>query len=41
MTQRIDKHGLQVAEELASFIDDRALVGTGIEADNSGRDLRR
>ena len=33
MTQRIDKHGLQVAEELASFIDDRALVGTGIEAD--------
>ena len=32
MTQRIDKHGLQVAEELASFIDDRALAGTGIEA---------
>jgi len=30
MTQRIDKHGLQVAEELASFIDDRALVGTGL-----------
>ncbi|SDN40926.1 malate synthase [Lutimaribacter pacificus] len=33
MTARIDKHGLQVAEELAAFIDDRALPGTGVTAD--------
>ena len=30
MTARIDKSGLQVATELASFIEDRALPGTGI-----------
>ncbi len=33
MTDRIEKHGLQVATELAGFIDDRALPGTGIDAD--------
>ena len=33
MTDRIEKHGLQVALELASFIEDRALPGTGIAPD--------
>ena len=33
MTARIDKHGLQVAEELAAFIENRALPGTGVTAD--------
>ncbi|MCM2560815.1 malate synthase G [Lutimaribacter sp. EGI FJ00015] len=33
MTQRIEKHGLQVARELASFIDDQALPGIGVSAD--------
>ena len=31
MTRRIDKAGLQVAEVLARFIDERALPGTGID----------
>ena len=30
MTDRIEKHGLQVATELADFIDNKALNGTGI-----------
>ncbi|MBE0414054.1 malate synthase G [Yoonia sp.] len=33
MTDRIEKHGLQVASELATFIDDHALPGTGIAPD--------
>ncbi|HWV13568.1 MAG TPA: malate synthase G, partial [Sphingobium sp.] len=33
MHDRIDKAGLQVAPELARFIDERALPGTGIEHD--------
>jgi len=33
MTDRIDKHGLQVAAPLATFIDTQALPGTGVDAD--------
>ena len=33
MSKRIDKHGLQVAADLADFIETRALPGTGVEAD--------
>ena len=33
MTDRVTKHGLQVASELASFIDTSALPGTGISPD--------
>ncbi|MCK0094011.1 malate synthase G [Yoonia sp. F2084L] len=33
MTDRIEKHGLKVAAELAEFIDNRALDGTGIDGD--------
>jgi malate synthase len=33
MTDRVTKHGLQVANELASFIDTSALPGTGISPD--------
>ncbi|MFN3664374.1 malate synthase G [Yoonia sp.] len=33
MTNRVTKHGLQVAQELADFIDTQALPGTGIDAD--------
>ena len=33
MTERVEKHGLQVATELAQFIDEKALVGTGVSAD--------
>ena len=33
MTQRIVKHGLQVAEELVAFVEDKALPGTGVTAD--------
>ena len=33
MVQRIDKHGLQVAEELAAFIEDEALPGTGVSGE--------
>ncbi|SPH18588.1 Malate synthase G [Defluviimonas aquaemixtae] len=29
---RVDRHGLQVAKELAAFIEDEALSGTGVEA---------
>ncbi len=34
MTQRIDKHGLQVDEQLARFVDDDALPGTGVSGDD-------
>ncbi len=33
MTDRVDKQGLAVATELASFVDEKALPGTGIAAD--------
>lgn len=33
MSQRIEKHGLKVASELAHFIDGQALDGTGIDSD--------
>jgi malate synthase len=33
MTQRIDKNGLQVADELVRFIEDQALPGTGVDVD--------
>ncbi|WP_108814710.1 malate synthase G [Loktanella sp. Alg231-35] len=33
MSERTDKHGLQVAAELADFIDTKALDGTGIDSD--------
>ncbi|RYG89793.1 malate synthase G [Loktanella sp. IMCC34160] len=33
MTDRIEKHGLQVAAELAQFIDGAALPGTGVDPD--------
>ena len=33
MAQRIERHGLQVAEELANFIEQQALPGIGVEAD--------
>ncbi|WP_296761478.1 malate synthase G [Sediminimonas sp.] len=32
MTRRIDKNGLQVAQELVTFIEERALPGTGVDA---------
>ncbi|UWQ97157.1 malate synthase G [Rhodobacteraceae bacterium M385] len=34
MTQRIEKHGLQVAPELANFIEDQALPGSGVTSDD-------
>ncbi len=33
MTQRSDRNGLQVAQELADFIEHQALPGTGVDAD--------
>jgi malate synthase len=33
MVQRIEKHGLQVAEQLARFVDEEALPGTGVSGD--------
>ncbi|MBA4308158.1 MAG: malate synthase G [Sphingopyxis sp.] len=33
MTQYVSRSGLQVAEELANFVETRALAGTGISAD--------
>lgn len=33
MSTRVERHGLQVAEELANFIEKQALPGTGIEPD--------
>jgi malate synthase len=33
MTTRVTRHGLQVAAELADFIEARALPGTGVDAD--------
>ncbi|WP_375254969.1 malate synthase G [Yoonia sp.] len=32
MSNRVEKAGLQVASELADFIDNRALVGTGVDS---------
>ncbi|MCV6595266.1 MAG: malate synthase G [Silicimonas sp.] len=34
MTKRVEKHRLQVAEELARFIEDEALPGTGVAAES-------
>ncbi|SFS72263.1 malate synthase [Sulfitobacter marinus] len=34
MTQRTDKNGLQVADELVRFIETQALLGTGVNADD-------
>jgi malate synthase len=34
MTQRTDKNGLQVADELVRFIETQALPGTGVNADS-------
>ncbi|MEQ9673460.1 MAG: malate synthase G [Roseovarius indicus] len=34
MVERIEKHGLQVAAELARFVEDKALPGTGVAADD-------
>ncbi len=39
MTQRVDRYGLQVAGELAEFIEERALPGTGVGADDFWRGL--
>jgi malate synthase len=33
MSDRVEKHGLQVDERLARFIDESALEGTGVESD--------
>ena len=33
MTQRVDRHGLQVAAELAQFIEEKALPNTGVTSD--------
>ena len=33
MGEAIEKAGLRVAPELAAFIDERALPGTGLESD--------
>jgi len=33
MVARVEKYGLQVAEELADFVNDKALPGTGVDAD--------
>jgi malate synthase len=41
MTQMIDKHGLQVAAELADFLDTQALPGTGVEPDAFWRGVAR
>ena len=34
MTQRIDKNGLQVDERLARNLDDRAIPGSGVSAED-------
>jgi len=33
MTKRVERHGLQVAADLAAFVEDRALPGTGVMAE--------
>jgi len=33
MTERVERHGLQVAADLAAFVEDRALPGTGVAAE--------
>ena len=33
MTDRVERAGLQVATELATFIEEQALPGTAVEAD--------
>src|SRR5437868_979177 len=37
MQQMIDRHGLQIAEPLARFLEEEALPGTGLEADTFWR----
>jgi malate synthase len=39
MTTRIDKHGLKVADSLCRMIEDEALPGTGVSADQFWRGL--
>ncbi|EKE45498.1 malate synthase [Oceaniovalibus guishaninsula JLT2003] len=39
MTDRTERHGLQVATELAQFVEARALPGTGVEAEAFWRGL--
>lgn len=34
MSDRVDRHGLQVAQVLATFIEDQALPNSGVEADD-------
>ncbi|TDK43090.1 malate synthase G [Antarcticimicrobium luteum] len=41
MTERVDRNGLQVAADLAAFIEDRALPGTGVAADTFWAGLAR
>ncbi|HEV8034949.1 malate synthase G [Yoonia sp.] len=41
MTDRIEKHGLKVAAELADFIDARALDGTGLSSDQFWKGFAR
>jgi len=33
MTERVERAGLNVATQLAEFIEDHALVGTGVDRD--------
>ena len=41
MTSRTERHGLQVEDTLADFIESRALPGTGVEADDFWAALSR
>jgi len=39
MTKRVDRNGLAVAAELAGFIEDEAIAGTGVEPERFWRDF--
>src|SRR5690606_16926270 len=39
MTDRIDRHGLAVAEQLAGFIENEALPGSGVEVETFWREF--